>query len=253
MTDAQIIAATLIEPFRAIVPMADSRVVDRADWKQILTPSLKQGGLNEVAHAVLDEAGADAAIARVIGEYAARGIRFRWTVGPESRPADLAQRLARAGMTLSESRVMARETTPAEPDARVSIVDETSVDLFSDTMAKGWSMDPGPIRSLHRLLLRDRSGRSVFFLARDSGEPAGTAAYVALDRSAYLIGAVVLPSARSKGLYRALVESRLHHARTRGLGLATSLAREETSAPMLEHLGFRTVARVPVFVSAPRP
>jgi GNAT superfamily N-acetyltransferase len=253
VTDADIIAATLLEPFQAIVPMPDSRVVDRADWKQILTPSLKQGGLNEVAHAVLDEAGADATIARTIAEYAAHGIRFRWTVGPESRPADLAGRLARAGMTRTEARVMARDTTPAEPDPRVAIVDEPAVDLFSDTMAKGWSMDPGPVRALHRLLLHDPAARSLFFLARDSGEPAGTAAYVALDRSAYLIGAVVLPSARGRGLYRALVESRLHHARARGLGLATSLAREETSAPMLEHLGFRTVARVPVFVSAPRP
>ena len=87
------------------------------------------------------------------------------------------------------------------------------------------------------------------FLARAGDTPAAVASYVSLPRSAYLIGAVVLPAHRGKGLYRALVAARLAHAHSRALPLATSLARAETSAPILTHLGFKTICKIPVFTS----
>jgi GNAT superfamily N-acetyltransferase len=57
----------------------------------------------------------------------------------------------------------------------------------------------------------------------------------------------VLPRFRGRGLYRALVGARLADARARGIALATAHAREETSAPLLEKMGFETVCRFPVF------
>ena len=39
--------------------------------------------------------------------------------------------------------------------------------------------------------------------------------------------------------------ARLRHARARGIPLATSHARESTSAPILERMGFETVCRYP--------
>jgi GNAT superfamily N-acetyltransferase len=85
------------------------------------------------------------------------------------------------------------------------------------------------------------------FLAYDRGVPAATASYVACERSAYLIGGVVLPAHRGRGLYRDLVHARLAHARARGLMLATSHARESTSAPILERLGFETVCQMAMY------
>jgi GNAT superfamily N-acetyltransferase len=58
-----------------------------------------------------------------------------------------------------------------------------------------------------------------------------------------LLGGVVLPRFRGRGLYRALVRARLSDARTHGIALATSHAREATSAPILERLGFATICR----------
>jgi len=51
------------------------------------------------------------------------------------------------------------------------------------------------------------------------------------------------PRSTVHGLYRALVQTRLAHAHARGSTLATSHAREDTSAPILEKIGFETVWR----------
>jgi hypothetical protein len=53
----------------------------------------------------------------------------------------------------------------------------------------------------------------------------------------------VLPAARGRGAYRALVAARLAFLRARHVEYAVTQAREATSAPMLEHLGFETLFR----------
>ena len=49
----------------------------------------------------------------------------------------------------------------------------------------------------------------------------------------------MLPEARGKGAYQALVDARLRYAAAQGIPLATSQAKADTSAPILERLGFR--------------
>ncbi|HZI05184.1 MAG TPA: GNAT family N-acetyltransferase, partial [Archangium sp.] len=61
------------------------------------------------------------------------------------------------------------------------------------------------------------------------------------------LGGVVLPAFRGRGLYRALVTARLRYAAEREIPFATSHARANTSAPLLERLGFETLCRFPVF------
>ena len=99
-------------------------------------------------------------------------------------------------------------------------------------------------------MMADPSGRFQFFLARKDGVARAAASYVALERSAYFVGAVTLPTARGVGLYRALVNARLRHAASRNLMVATTLARAETSAPILKRLGFQTVFSAAVFTNA---
>jgi GNAT superfamily N-acetyltransferase len=67
-----------------------------------------------------------------------------------------------------------------------------------------------------------------------------------LPRSAYLMGAVVVPEQRGRGLYRALVASRLRAAARHGCTLATSHARASTSHPILKRLDFRDVCPLTV-------
>jgi len=249
LTDAEIFAEVTQTPRRAFVPLPDLELVERPGWFQITTPSFREGGFNEVALAVLADGDADAVIDATIAGYRARGLKFRWTVGPDSAPADLADRLARRGLARSIACGMARATTPVTGGDGVTVteIDASTSDTFTRTMAAGWETDPAPLARVHDLILANPQRTQHLFLARIDGEPAGTAAYVAFPRSAYLLGAVVLPAFRGRGVYRALVDARLAHARARGLALATSHAREQTSAPILAGLGFRAICKLSVF------
>lgn len=55
---------------------------------------------------------------------------------------------------------------------------------------------------------------------------------------ARLGGAVTLPAYRGRGLYTAIVAARCRIARTHGATVALTHARQDTSAPILERLGF---------------
>ena len=236
---------------RAFPRVPGLRVIERPGWLQIITPQIKTGGLNEVIFSALDERDADATIDATIAEYRDLGLLFRWSVGPGSAPADLGERLSRRGLVASFGRGMARSTAGDErrDDAavRVTLVDAATVDEFTRVMASGWKLDHGPLAAIHASALTESPGRQPMFLAWLDDVPAASASYVALARSAYLVGAVVLESARGRGLYRALVHARLSHAGARGIELATCHARETSSAPMLEHMGFETVCRFPMY------
>ncbi len=255
---ASLLREVLVTPRKGYFPMPDLRAVERPGWMQIITPSFKNGGFNEVSLSVMSDDEADAVLDATIAEYRNLGIRFRWSVVPESRPLDLAERLERRGLSKRYVRGMARPIDAAFIDAggahragdvRVEEVDARTVATFTDVMARGWQIDPAALRRAHDFLFAIPESERIhrLFVAYRDGEPAGVASYIAFPRSAYLLGAVVLPAHRNAGLYRALVTARAAHAVARGITLATSHAMDETSAPLLEHLGFSSVCRFAVF------
>ena len=215
----------------------------RPGWRQLLTPSLKRGGLNEVSVAQVAEGDAERVIDETLAQYRAHGCKFMWRVGPDSSP-HLCARLAARGLAHAVSSGMARSTEMAvEIDPRITIerVHATNVDAYTRTMAAGWDMDPGPMAAANELVVRlPEPAKLVLFLARWDGEPAATAGAAMFARSIYLLGGVTLAAFRGRGLYKALVAARLAFARERGVPLATSHARSDTSAPILERLGFET-------------
>lgn len=247
LTAQALLDEVLVVPRRAYPPLRDLRVIERPGWLQIITPSVKSGGLNEVLQSELDEPGADAAIDAAIADYRALGLSFRWCVAPVASPVDLGERLARRGLVGRQGRGMARSTDDppgaADPAIEIAEVDAATIDAFAEVSAQGWGADRAQVDDVHRQILAAPDRRQHMFVALHRGEPAATASYVAFPRSAYLLGGVVLPAHRGHGLYRALVAARLAHARARGIVLATSHAQEATSAPILERLGFTTVCR----------
>jgi GNAT superfamily N-acetyltransferase len=254
VTKLDLLEEVIVTPRRAYPRLPDLQVIERPGWLQIVTPSIKTGGLNEVIYSLLDEQSADATIDETIAMYRDLGIKFRWNVGPGSGPPDLGERLARRGLTESRGRGMARSTDDAgtvggaselAAVANVVEVDASTLDHYTDVMASGWSADRDAVHVQHQHILAE--GRHCLFVAYCDGVPAAAASYAPFTRSAYLMGGVVLPSYRGRGLYRALVQARMDHARARGITLATSHARESTSAPILEKLGFETVCRFPMY------
>jgi len=251
MSRDEILAEIIERPRDAFVPVPDLQIIERPGWRQLVTPSIKRGGLNEVSFARLADGEVDAVIDATIAQYRDLGCKFVWRVGPDSTPVDLPERLARRGLVHGVACGMARSTDmELVDDARITIepVDRSNVDLYTRTMAAGWAMDSGPLAAVNEQVVRHGAPHHLF-LARFDGEPAATAGSVVFARSVYLLGGVTLDEFRGRGLYRALVATRLQHARARGVLLATSHARAETSAPILERLGFETLCRYDNFSS----
>ena len=84
------------------------------------------------------------------------------------------------------------------------------------------------------------SGAGERFVAYLDGEPAGGAGISLVGGVARLWGAGVLAVHRHRGVYRALLETRLRWGADRGARTALVKGRVETSAPVLVRAGFAT-------------
>lgn len=247
----------------ALVGADDSRIVDQPDWHQVVTPSFTSGGLNGVSRCRVAPALLTERVEQTLAEYARLQVPFRWTVTRRCT-AGLAG-LLRARAELTERPVVGlhRQSTPLSGSSPTLPVEQLSMqaadpegawsralDAFSAVMAEGWSTPLAPLAAYNRRLL-GFPDRQRLFLARVDGEPAGSAGLALAARSAYLIGAVVLPRFRHRGVYRALLEARLRVARDEGRTIVTCLANPRTSGPILEGLGFSSIGTVPVFHGRP--
>lgn len=253
LTHDEILHEAIARPLAARVPFPGQRIVDRPGFFKLITPAFRDGGLNEVSRVNLAAHEADAVIDATLAEYAADGIRFKWVVSPMCRPLDLAQRLASRGMLARRCVVMAADIADLRPepspDVTVEPVDLTNVDTYADTVARGWGMPAGPLADYQRAVLADTSGRHHSWLARIAGEPVGGANHALFERSAYLMGGVILPEARGRGAYRSLIAARLAQISAAGVRLVTIQAIADTSAPILARLGFTTIAEIDVFMN----
>jgi len=227
----------------------DTRVVRRDGWLQVITPSASRGLLNEVTFSRLTSGEADRVIEETIAEYRAAGQPTKWYVGPWSEPSDLGDRLARRGFSRVDGRGMGcptdRVLAPV-PGVVVEEIGEATLEPYLTTAIAAWSMGDDQLeaeRLAHRAALAAAPRTAWFFGARLGDEMVGTAGIFGRDRSGYLVGGVVLPHARGRGVYRALVAARLAFLDARGVSYAVTHAREATSAPRLEHLGFETLFR----------
>lgn len=248
----QIFDELLLAPRAAFIPATDTQRITRPGWAQLITPSLKSGGLNEVLLSALDEANVETTIDATLGQYAALGLRFRWAVWPDCSPPDLASRLERRGMTATHLRAMARATDGIDvvlsPQLRVERVDHDNVATFSRVTSEGWGMELVPLHAFHLRVL-ERSDEFPLYLAFDGDTPAGAGGAAVFARSMFLQGAVVLPKHRRRGVYRALVVARLTEARRLGLELATTHSNAQTSGPILDKLGFEEIFSFPMYVN----
>lgn len=248
-TREELLHEVLVVPRGARGDYPGSELIDRPDWFQIITPSFRQGGLNEVSFAQIDD-DIDAVIDATLARYESLGLRFRWVITPDTRPADLAERLKRRGMKEERTALMVAALDELRidppPDITVSLVDASNAEAYVATNAAGWDVDPAPMLEFHRHLLATPNNPNHCFIAEQGGQPVGAANYAALGRSAYFMGGVVLPEFRGRGVYRALLAARLRHAAARGLKLVTTQARLTTSAPILAALGFHKLGEIPM-------
>jgi GNAT superfamily N-acetyltransferase len=251
------IEETFLAPVGCALMARDTRIVERAGWYQVITPSSGSVSGNEIVLSQLAAGDADAVVREAIATYAAAGVPFRWSVGPLTEPAGFGAILEARGFRPSEGRGMAiapEAWISAAPraDIKVEPITADTLDDFFAAFDAGWERaapvgDPAIRRDDHVRALA--TGRFHLFVARRGGAIAGSAGFVTKARSAYLVGGVVLAAHRGTGVYRALLDERLRRIAALGLPLATTHARESTSAPILERLGFETVFRSRMYFS----
>lgn len=252
MNQAEKVAESFLAPVGSMLPADDMRVIDRDDWYQVTTPSTKSVQGNEVIFSRVAAAAAERVARETIDGYAALGLPFKWCVGPLTEPAFFGAVLDRLGFENWPVRGMAIEpqrwTYRTHDGVAIERVTPATFDDYYAALVRGWAMEVSEGNSWRTSIARAiETGLHHCYLARVDGAPVGTAGMIAKQRSVYLVGGNVLESHRGRGIYRALIDERLRDAAALGFTLATTQAREATSAPILDKLGFETLFRSRVY------
>lgn len=240
-------------PFESIVPAADTLVIDTAEWVQACTPSLGDTSLNGVYQAKLAPDEADARIAALVRSHVERDAEFRWFVGPSSTPADLPERLRRAGFvevgaSLGMTLPVPHDSPPLPEGVALHEVGVDDIEAFVRLSMRAWQRDDAFGEALARALRRGlaaASGLQRSWLVTRDGVPLGTTTLRLLPqhRIGYLQGAAVVPERRRAGLYRATLQHRLALLRELDYQHAVVWANERTSARGCLALGFEARCR----------
>jgi len=165
--------------------------------------------------------------------------RTEWWLGPSS-PPDAEATLVAAGFVRDEVPTLTGMTCVREPPATrgVEVRAATAAEVFA-TEREVWGSEPSPPPAANDV--------EHHFAALVEGELAGTARAVDMQNGVALMGGVVRPVFRRRGVYRALVRARWEHAVARKTPLLVVQA-GDMSAPVLDGLGFERHCELRLFV-----
>ncbi len=245
MTDvaAECFLAPIGTPFRT----GDCQIIERPGWYQVLTPSVKHPGKNEVIYSVVDRH-VDRIIDETCAQYDQLELPFKWCLGPLTQPTDMVDRLSQRNFATTDVRGMycdpAALVLAAPEDVTVRRVGAHGLNDYLGAFFDGWQI-ANTTRAQLTADITWAHAQSAwrFFVAEVDGAIAASACIFVKQHSGYLMGGNVLPAFRGRGVYRALLRARLRMLAELNLPLATTQAREATSAPILERLGFATAYR----------
>jgi len=242
---------TLLAPLDGLHMRADTRLIHVPGFARVEAPSAPESWRNEVYHCALTT-DADRVIDETFARYAELGTPFKWSVGPGSAPADLAERLGARGRSWTVQAFGCQTTgwtITCPDDVTVERVTAETLPEFVQGNATGWDhQTPFVDRLLADLQWSLETGTHRMFLARIDGEPVGMSAWVPRHRGpGYLSGGMVLPAFRGRGVYRALIQARFDDMAALGQGRAVTLSRAHTSGPILSGLGLTPLFRYPIF------
>jgi GNAT superfamily N-acetyltransferase len=186
---------------------------------------------------------------------AARGRReCSWEVGSSATPADLVDQLRRRGMEDDDDPDVIGMVLSAEPPPVAGIEGRPIRDFaeFREANAVAFaafgSLAPSDEpRERARYEEELAAGHQRTFVAVLDGRIVGAGTSTYLDGAVTLNGGSVLPEARGRGAYRALVRARWEDAAARGTPVLVTQA-GRMSAPILERTGFKEVARIHILV-----
>jgi hypothetical protein len=231
------------------LPVAEFELVDRGDL--VLEVFGRRGAVHLQRLVDVEEA----------VEWARREARerevsgLRWWVGWRAEPADLVDRLLDCGLAWDEMPHllgMTAQTEPPRGPADVEVREVRTADELLETIEVDWEVWGVPEESRVDRRVRERrrfdpDGPVRHFASYLDGRAVGFGRAVEMAGGVALMGGTVIPEARGRGIYRALVHARWEHAVARGTPLLVTQA-GPMSAPILAELGFVGHGEVHVLV-----
>jgi GNAT superfamily N-acetyltransferase len=185
-----------------------------------------------------------------------RGIKLiEWWVG-WSAPASLADDLLGLGLVPDDEPLLTGMTCATEPPAapHVEVRAIETAAQYLEAIAVDWEVwqTSDEERAKRRATEIDRfdaehaAGTAHHWAAYEEGRPIGFGRGIDMADGVALMGGAVLPEARGRGVYRALVRARWDHAVGRGTPLLVVQA-GPMSAPVLDGLGFVRHGQIRLF------
>jgi GNAT superfamily N-acetyltransferase len=185
-----------------------------------------------------------------------RGIQLvEWWVGWSVRPS-VADDLLSLGLVPDDEPVLTGMTSatppPAAPHVEVRAIETAA--QYLEAIAVDWEVWQlsDEERAKRRATEVDRfdedhaAGTAHHWAAYVDGRPVGFGRGIDMQGGVALMGGAVLPEARGRGVYRALVRARWDHAVARGSPLLVVQA-GPMSAPVLDGLGFQRHGEIRLF------
>jgi GNAT superfamily N-acetyltransferase len=186
--------------------------------------------------------------------------RCEWWIGWSASPGDLAERLVGLGFVPDdEEETLTGMSIDCEPPAAPQVDVRRIETLEQQLAALEVDWDVWKLADEERVRRRvyeqerfDPNGTVHHFAAYEDGRPVGFGRAIDMDAGVALMGGAVLPEARGRGVYRALVHARWEHAVERGTPLLVVQA-GHMSAPVLAGFGFDSHGRLDLYVDPEVP
>jgi hypothetical protein len=167
-----------------------------------------------------------------------------WEVGSSASPADLVARLLERGLVADDEPIRVGMALTSEPPCASALLARPTESEQERRLAQRISSE---VFGLPYLDPPPPDPGTVTYLAFLDGVPVGRANGAFSEHGVTMSGAAVLPEARGKGAYTALVLARWHDAVSRGTPLAVTDAGSQ-SRPILARLGFRQLCTIHALV-----
>ena len=174
--------------------------------------------------------------------------RIEWYVSELSEPADLATRL---GLGRHETLAALALTSAPEASGAFDIREVRTLDDYITAQKLDSAVNDWPIADDEEYARAWETARERFlvWLALDDGRAVGMARCAVSEHALMMVGGAVLPDARGRGVYRALVEARWASAAARGIPALVTAANDQ-SAPILRRLGFAELGEIGVYAES---
>jgi GNAT superfamily N-acetyltransferase len=198
----------------------------------------------------LDETTADTAIAEQVAYFAGLGREFEWKHYTHDRPADLGERLLKAGLVADDpealmiAEVAELPTEPVLPEGvRIErVTDAAGVHLMAEASTAAFGRPSHHTRYLVEQVERDPDSlTALVVMAGDRPVCSCRMEFHEGTEFASLWGGGTVPEWRGKGIYKATVAWRTRLAAERGYRYLQVDASDD-SRPILSRLGFQRLS-----------